>query len=133
MNLSDLIAIVGVLLLFGLSPEMAESLALLIFGYLGIITHYIRKWADKVERDEVFSIKKSIPSMILSTITTTVLIILRDEIASLYVFTKFSSFIVGYFGNSWFFGFIERKMNYQTPTNEQGNYSGSESDEPGQP
>jgi hypothetical protein len=118
MNTTSAITFLFVFLFFGLSPQMSETVALLVFGYVGVITHYVRKWADKVERDELFIMKKSAPSIILSVITTTVLIILRSELAALYVFTKFSSFVVGYFGSSWFFGFIERKMNIQPPTNE---------------
>jgi hypothetical protein len=106
----------GAFLFAGLSPFVSETLILLAFGYVGILTHYVKKWTEKVEKEEVFSIKKSMPSAILSFITTTVLIILRNEIESLFVFTRFGSFIVGYFGNSWFFGFIEKKMYNINPT-----------------
>jgi len=98
------------LLFAGLSPGLSETIILLCFGYVGILTHYVKKWSEKVEKEEIFNLKKTRPSIILSLITTTVLIILREEIVNLFVFTRFGSFIVGYFGNSWFFGFIEKKM-----------------------
>lgn len=111
---------IGLMLLFaGLSPEVTQVAVFLAFGYAGIISHYIKKWSEKVEREEEFHLKKCIPSIILSFITTSVLIILRKEIENLYVITKFSSFIVGYFGNSWFFGLIERKMSNINPPNNE--------------
>jgi tetrahydromethanopterin S-methyltransferase subunit E len=100
----------GFFLFAGISAHVGETLILMSFGYVGILTHYIKKWSEKVEKDETMNVRKTIPSIILSVITTTVLIILRAEIESLFVFTRFGSFIVGYFGNSWFFGFIEKKM-----------------------
>ena len=108
----------GALLFAGFSPYVSETAILLLFGYIGICTHYIKKWSEKVENDEIFNLKKTIPSAILSFITTTVLILLRNEIQSLFVFTRFGSFIVGYFGNSWFFGFIEKKMFNNINSNE---------------
>lgn len=108
----------SVLLLFGLSLEVSETAILLLFGYVGILTHYVKKWSEKVEKDEVFNLKKTIPSILLSLLTTSVLIVLRSEIINLFVFTKFGSFIVGYFGNSWFFSFIEKKMSGIAPAPE---------------
>lgn len=119
MKLLYLLSSFVVLLFAGLSAHVGETLILLLFGYVGILTHYIKKWSEKVEKEEIFSLKKSAPSIVLSLITTTVLIILREEIQSLFVFTRFGSFIVGYFGNSWFFGFIEKKMySINTPSND---------------
>lgn len=113
----------GAFLFLGLSAHVSETLILLLFGYTGILTHYIKKWSEKVEREEIFHFKKSVPSIILSIITTTVVIIQREEIKSLFVVTRFSGFIIGYFGNSWFFGFIEKKMyNLNPPIDENKNF-----------
>lgn len=105
----------SILLIAGLSPEVADTAVFMIFGYAGIASHYIKKWGEKVEKDEEFHLKKCIPSIVLSFITTSVLVILRKEIESLYVITKFSSFVAGYFGNSWFFGIIEKKISNNNP------------------
>lgn len=104
-----------IFLFIGLDVEAAETVVLLGFGYVGILTHYLKKWSEKAEQEEPFYIRRFIPSIILSIITTSVLIVLRKELESLYVFTKFSSFVVGYFGNSWFFGFIEQKISNIKP------------------
>lgn len=113
MNSLSYVVPAAIFLILGLSPEVATTLILLCFGYAGILTHYVKKWANAVEKDEPFSLKKTTPSIILSFITTTVLIILRADIENFFVFTKFGSFIVGYFGSSWFFEFVEKKMNYK--------------------
>jgi hypothetical protein len=113
----------SVIFLFaGLSPENSETALLMLIGYFGIVTHYVKKWSEKVEREEEFKIKKSVPSIILSFITTSILIILRSELESFIVFTKFVAFMVGYFGNSWFFGFIENKFQNLNPPKNENNF-----------
>lgn len=120
--LKSLLYLFTLAMIAGFSKDTNETFVLIGFGYVGILTHYIKKWSEKVEKDETFLLKKSFPSIILSIITTTVLIVLRAEIVNLFVFTKFGSFVVGYFGNSWFFGLIEKKMYSINPnTNEDEN------------
>ena len=72
-----------------------------------------------MEANEVYNIKKAVPSIILSFITSTVLVCIRAEIVNLFVFTKGSSFIVGYAGHSWFFGLIDKKMQSINPNIKQ--------------
>src|SRR5690242_7476481 len=89
----------------------SETIMYLALGYAGVISHYVKKWADKTENEEAFKIKKSLPSILLSFITTSVLVILRKDISGFIVLTPFTAFMLGYFGNSWFFGYIENRFN----------------------
>jgi hypothetical protein len=111
----SLLLSVAIFVVAGFSLHTNETFVLLCFGYVGILTHYIKKWSEKTEKSEGFELKKFVPSIILSFITTTVLVFIRSEIVSLFVFTKFGSFIVGFCGNSWFFGLIEKKISTINP------------------
>lgn len=100
-------------------PSANETFIFLLLGYAGVASHYVKKWAEKTEREEDFKLKKSIPSILLSVITTSVLIILRKDISGFIVLTPFTAFVLGYFGNSWFFGYIENRFNNQIKNNVQ--------------
>ena len=44
---------------------------------------------------------------LLSSITTALLVYLKNDIADLYVVTKFGAVVLGYVGNSTFFSFVD--------------------------
>lgn len=111
----SLLFFITLFLIAGLSQHNSETLVLLCFGYIGILTHYVKKWSEKLDKNEDFNLRKAIPSIILSLIATTVLVFIRAEIVNLFVFTKGSSFLVGYCGNSWLFGLIDQKIHYTNP------------------
>jgi membrane-bound metal-dependent hydrolase YbcI (DUF457 family) len=82
---------------------------LLVLGMIGVALHYFKDWvlANKVGKQ--YDIKKAIPMAALSAITTGLLIYLKEDIADLYVVTKFGAVVLGYFGNSVFFSFLDVK------------------------
>lgn len=82
---------------------------LLFLGLTGVVLHYFKDWvlANKVGKQ--YDIKKALPMAALSSITTALLIYLKDDIADLYVVTKFGAVALGYLGNSIFFSFLDVK------------------------
>jgi hypothetical protein len=82
---------------------------LMFLGLIGVVLHYFKDWVLANKAGKQFDIKKALPMAALSTITTLLLIYLKDDIADLYVVTKFGAVILGYFGNSVFFSFLDVK------------------------
>lgn len=78
-------------------------------GLVGLFIHAVKDYVDHSNQGKEYPLKKSIPAYILSLLTTSVLIYLKDDIASLYVVTPFSALALGYLGNSVFFSFIKAK------------------------
>jgi hypothetical protein len=88
---------------------MYEEIYLTFLGFLGVAIHHLKDWvkANKIGKD--YDLKKSIPTIILSLITTWVLVHLRTDIETLYVVTPFGALVLGYIGNSILFSFIDAK------------------------
>lgn len=82
---------------------------LMVLGMIGVALHYFKDWVLANKAGKQYDVKKAIPMAALSTITTGLLIYLKDDIADLYVVTKFGAVILGYFGNSVFFSFLDVK------------------------
>lgn len=80
---------------------------LLILGQLGVALHYGKEYVVANNNGKKYELKKAIPMALLSSITTAILIYLKDDISDLYVVTKFGALILGYVGNSTFFSFVE--------------------------
>lgn len=89
-----------------MTKEMLEHLELFLLGQAGVALHYIKEWANAQKRDQEYQWKKAAPFAILSSITTGLAIYVKDDIASLYPITAFSAIVLGYFGNSAFFSFV---------------------------
>lgn len=82
---------------------------LYLLGGLGILIHYLKDFEQAKKQGKKYSIGQYLPTIALSIVTTMVLIYLREDIADLYVITKFSALILGYVGNSLFFSFVSAK------------------------
>lgn len=82
---------------------------LYLLGALGILIHYLKDFEQAKKAGKKYSISQYVPTILLSTVTTMVLVYLREDIKDLYVITKFSALILGYFGNSVFFSFVSAK------------------------
>lgn len=92
-------------------------LELYLLGLAGVAIHYLKDWVAHEKKGLKYGIKKSMPMITLSTVTTLLLVYLREDIESLYVVTPFSAVVIGYIGNSIFFSFVDAKMP-KTPINE---------------
>ncbi|CAB4140410.1 hypothetical protein UFOVP402_29 [uncultured Caudovirales phage] len=88
---------------------MNEEIYLIALGLAGTAVHYLKEWAKANKAGKEYELKRSIPTIILSVITTTLLIHLRADIEPLYVVTPFAAVILGYIGNSIFFSFVDAK------------------------
>ncbi len=88
---------------------MNPLMELMVLGQLGVVLHYWKQYAEASKDDKVYNLSKSIPTAILSSLTTGILIYLHKDIEDLYVVTRFSAVILGYFGNSIFFSFVDAK------------------------
>lgn len=82
---------------------------LMLLGLAGITVHYLKDWVAHNNMGKSYELKKSIPTIILSIVTTMLLVYLRKDIENLYVITPFSAVVLGYFGNSVFFSFVSAK------------------------
>lgn len=82
---------------------------LYLLGLLGIVIHYLKDFETHRKQGKKYSLPSLLPTILLSIITTGTLIYLKDAIAELYVITPFAAVILGYFGNSVFFSFINAK------------------------
>jgi hypothetical protein len=82
---------------------------LMLLGQAGVFIHYFKGWVTANNKGEKYDLIKAIPMAVLSSITTGLLIYLRDDIVNLYPITKFSAIALGYFGNSVFFSFLDTK------------------------
>jgi len=82
---------------------------LYLLGLLGIVIHYLKDYEIHRKEGKKYSLPSLLPTILLSIITTGTLIYLKDAIAELYVITPFAAVVLGYFGNSVFFSFINAK------------------------
>lgn len=90
------------------------NIELQLLGLLGLAIHYVKDWEANAKDGKKYGIAKSLPTILLSAITTSVLIYLKDDISDLYVVTKFGAIILGYLGNSVFFSFVSAKKPTET-------------------
>lgn len=82
---------------------------LMILGQVGVFVHYFKEWVLANNKGQKYDLKKAIPMAVLSSLTTGLLVYLKEDIADLYVVTKFGAVILGYLGNSVFFSFLDTK------------------------
>lgn len=80
---------------------------LLLLGQAGVLLHYLKAWVNADKQGKSYNLKKALPMMVLSSITTALLVYLKDDINDLYVITKFGAVVLGYVGNSTFFSFVD--------------------------
>ena len=85
------------------------DLELYALGIVGLFLHYFKTWADTQKKGGEFSVIKVMPMALLSLITTLLVIYLRDDLKEFYPITRVSAVVLGYFGNSVFFSFLNRK------------------------
>ena len=85
------------------------NIELQALGLLGLTIHYLKDWEQNAKEGKKYGLAKSLPTILLSAITTGVLIYLKDDISNLYVVTPFGAIVLGYLGNSVFFSFISAK------------------------
>ena len=85
------------------------NIELQALGLLGLAIHYLKDWEQNAKEGKKYGIAKSLPTILLSAITTGVLIYLKDDISNLYVVTPFGAIVLGYLGNSVFFSFVTAK------------------------
>lgn len=99
------------------------NIELQLLGLLGLAIHYLKDWEANNRDGKKYDLKKSIPTIILSAITTSVLVYLHEDISNLFVVTPFGAVVLGYLGNSVFFSFVQARkptQNEATPTDAGG-------------
>ena len=82
---------------------------LMLLGQAGVAIHYFKEWVLANNKGQKYDLKKALPMAVLSSLTTALLVYLKDDISDLYVVTKFGAVILGYLGNSVFFSFLDTK------------------------
>ena len=88
---------------------MNEEFYLILLGFAGLAIHHLKQWVNANKAGQEYALKKSLPTILLSGFTTGLLIHLRFDIEGLFVVTPFSAVVLGYFGNSVFFSFVDAK------------------------
>lgn len=99
------------------------NIELQLLGLLGLAIHYLKDWEANNRDGKKYDLKKSIPTILLSAITTSVLIYLKADIENLFVVTPFGAVVLGYLGNSVFFSFVSARKpgeTIATPSNADG-------------
>lgn len=89
---------------------------LLLLGQAGVLLHYFKEYVVSNNQGKKYDLKKAIPMAVLSSLTTMLLVYLKDDISDLYVVTKFGAVVLGYVGNSTFFSFIDVRKPKVNPT-----------------
>lgn len=93
-------------------------LELMLLGQVGVLLHYWRHYVKAKNQGQVYNLKMALPTASLSSITTALIIYLRDDIADIYVVTKFGAVILGYMGNTMFFDIVDvKKPKINNPEN----------------
>lgn len=69
----------------------------------------MKSWADAQKKGSEFNIVKVMPMALLSLMTTILVIYLREDLKEFYPITRISAVVLGYFGNSVFFSFLNSK------------------------
>lgn len=82
---------------------------LLLLGQAGVMLHYGKEFVVSNSQGKKYDLKKAIPMALLSSVTTALLVYLKDDISDMYVVTKFGALALGYLGNSMFFSFLDVK------------------------
>lgn len=85
------------------------SIELQLLGIAGMAVHYLKEWNAANNEGKQYNLKRAIPTVLLSGLTTGLLIYLRKDIEDIYPITKFSAVVLGYLGNSIFFSFVNAK------------------------
>lgn len=85
---------------------MSDMIELMLLGQLGVVVHYLQKWVVANQDNQKYDLKKALPMAALSSLTTGILVYLKDDISNLYVITRFSAVVLGYLGNHVFFKFV---------------------------
>ena len=88
---------------------------LYLLGISGVILHYLKEWVLANKAGKQYEFKKALPMAALSSVTTALLVYLHEDIADLYVVTKFGAVVLGYMGNSIFFSFVDVKKPKNIP------------------
>jgi hypothetical protein len=88
---------------------MNQEIYLIFLSLLGLTIHQLKSYENARKNDSTYDLKKSIPTIILSAVTSSLLVHLRNDIGDLFVITPFSAVVLGYFGNSVFFSFVDAK------------------------
>ena len=86
-----------------------ESIELYVLAILGLAIHHIKNFVEFDKDGKKYGIRKFLPTILLSLLTSVIIVYLRDDIESLYVITPFSALVIGYVGNSILFSFIKAK------------------------
>lgn len=84
-------------------------LELYVLGVVGLFLHYMKSWTEAQKKGNDFSLIKVMPMALLSLVTTALVIYLREDLKEFYPITRVSAVIMGYFGNSVFFSFLNSK------------------------
>lgn len=84
-------------------------LELMLLGQAGVLLHYLQEWVMANNKGEKYNLRKALPMALLSSITTVLLVYLKDDISTLWVITPFSAVVTGYIGNTLFFRFVNTK------------------------
>jgi uncharacterized membrane protein len=88
---------------------MIVHFELYLLAVVGVLIHHAKTFVEYDKQGKKYEVRKFVPTILLSLLTSTVLVYLRKDIESLYVITPFSALIIGYFGNSVLFSFIKAK------------------------
>ena len=80
------------------------NIELLLLAYAGIVAHYLTRFKEIVDSNRPFKLNplSEILGGLLTVLTTTILVYVKDDIATIYVVTPVGAALLGYAGQSVF-------------------------------
>ncbi len=69
---------------------------LYLLGLAGILVHYLTRWKEIQDKQEKVTLISELPGFLIALITTFVLILVKDDYATVFAVTKLGAFMLGY-------------------------------------
>lgn len=101
---------------------MSVTIQLILLGIFGILMHQLKKYKEKdikqygrtltaedIKLDKTTKRKKTIVSIIFNILGVVAIVILREDIESMYPITNLTIFVTGWWGDSLFMGLMKTK------------------------
>lgn len=100
---------------------MSVTITLILLGIFGILMHQLKKYSEKdikqyrrtlttddIKLDKISKRNKAIISTVFNVLGVVAIVILREDIESIYPITNLTIFVTGWWGDSLFMGLMKR-------------------------
>lgn len=94
------------------------NIELLLLAYAGILLHYLTRAKEILSTVQPYKLNvlQELVGALTSILTTTILVYIKDDIASMYVVTPLGAVILGYAGQSIFNKVVNARITQKAKT-----------------